>query len=212
MANPAGEPTADATPTAPPEDDGRGWRPYRLSVRQYLKMIAAGVFPDDARVELLGGLLVEQMTKGTPHDYSLSALCDHLRSMLPAGMILREDKSLRLGPRSRPEPDIAIVVGPRTLYKRRDPDPGETSLIVEVGGSTYRYDRGRKWRRYAAAGVPSYWIVNLKRRQVEVYRDPAGAGESAAYRTAEVHDEDASVPLVLAGVEVGRISVADILP
>ena len=68
MATPEAEPTTDAPTTAPPEPAGRGWRPYRLSVRQYLRMIAAGVFPPETHVELLGGILVEQMTEGTPHD------------------------------------------------------------------------------------------------------------------------------------------------
>ena len=132
--------------------------------------------------------------------------------MLGAEWLLREEKSLQLGPRSRPEPDLAIVRAPLSLYKQRGPNARETSIIVEVAESSFRYDRGRKWRRYAAAEVPAYWIVHLKKRQIEVYRDPAGVGESAAYRTIEVYGEDAAVPVIIAGVEVGRVVVRDILP
>jgi Uma2 family endonuclease len=34
-----------------------GLRPYKLNVRQYMKMIDAGIFPEGARVELIAGLL-----------------------------------------------------------------------------------------------------------------------------------------------------------
>ena len=33
-------------------------------------MIAAGIIPHDARMELLDGILVEQMTKYAPHNYT----------------------------------------------------------------------------------------------------------------------------------------------
>ena len=212
MANPEADPTTDAPSTAPAEPDGRGWRPYRLSVRQYLRMIRAGIFPHDARVELIGGILVEQMTKGTPHDYTLDALCDELRQRLPAGQILREDKSLHLGRGSRPEPDVAVVAGPRSRYKDRDPVAADVTLVVEVAGSTYGQDRGMKWRLYARARIPTYWIINLRKRQIEVFRNPVGRGPKAEYQAVEVYDESNIVPVVLAGVEVGRVAVADILP
>jgi len=200
-----------ATDTRPTATE-RGWKPYLLTVDQFLAMIAANIFPDNANVELLGGILVETMTKGTPHDYTLGAACEELRRMIPGGWLLREDKSLQLGPRSRPEPDIAIVRGPRAQYSRRTPNATETTLVVEVTESSYAYDRGEKWRRYAAARIPIYWIINLARSQVEVYRDPAGRGRSAAYRQAETFGIDATVPVVIDGREVGRVTVRDIMP
>ncbi len=190
----------------------RGWKPYRLTVDQFLAMIAAGVFPDDAHVELLGGILVQTMTKGTPHDATLDALADAIRRLIPAGWILREDKSLQLGPRSRPEPDVAVVRGPRASYFRKTPHARETAMVAEVSESTYRYDRGEKWRRYAAARIAIYWIVNLSESRVEVYRDPIGRGRSAGYRQAETFGIDTEVPVVIDGVDVGRLAVRDILP
>ncbi len=200
------------TDTQATQRTDRGWKPYRLSVRQYLGMIKAGIFPPETNVELLGGILVRQMTKGIPHDYTLGELCEQLRSLLPPGQMLREDKSLVLGPRKRPEPDVTIVAGPHSLYKHRDPEAKDAALVVEVSDSTYAYDRGVKWRLYAAAKVPAYWIVNLVRRQVEVYRQPTGAGAEAKYQLAETYGEDAAVPVLIDGTEVGRIAVRDILP
>ena len=44
-----------------------GLVPYRLSVDQYEAMIRAGVFTKRDRLELIEGLLVAKMTKGTMH-------------------------------------------------------------------------------------------------------------------------------------------------
>ncbi len=194
-----------ATPNA-------GWEPYRLTVRQFLAMIDAGIFPHDAHVELLGGVLVQMMTKGDPHDNTLDALCESLRRMIPDGWLLREDKSLQLGPRSRPEPDIAIVRGPRAPYYKRTPHARETALVVEVAESSYNYDRGDKWRAYAAARIPIYWIVNLDKNQIEMHSDPAGRGKSAYYRRTAIFGADDHVPVVIEGQEVGLMAVKDILP
>lgn len=186
--------------------------PYRLTVRQYLGMIDAGLFPPNARVELLGGILVRQMTKGTPHNFVQIALAPALRAIVSADWLVLNEISLQLSPRSRLEPDLMITRGPIARFKNQDARSVETALVVEVADSTYAYDRGPKWRRYAAAKVPVYWIVNLGKRQVEVYRQPTGAGTSATYQSAEIYGEDAAMPVLIDGAEVGRVTVRDILP
>jgi Uma2 family endonuclease len=188
-----------------------GWTPYRLTVRQFLAMIDAGIFPHDAHVELLGGILVQMMTKGDPHDYTLGSLAEELRRMIPGGWIVREDKSLQLGPRSRPEPDIAVVRGPLRQYSKRTPHAKETALVVEVAESSYTYDRGEKWRAYASARIPIYWIVNLEKNQIELYTDPTGRGKKSSYRSTATFSIDDEVPVVIDGLEVGRVCVKDIL-
>jgi Uma2 family endonuclease len=188
------------------------WKPYRLSVKQFLAMIDAGIFPHNAQVELLGGVLIQMMVKGDPHDNTLDTLADAIRRLVPEGWVLREDKSLQLGPYSRPEPDIAIVHGPRSQFYTRTPHARETTFVVEVAESSYAYDRGVKWRAYAAARIPIYWIVNLNKSQIEVYRDPAGRGPTALYRESATFGLAAEIPVVIDGQEVGRLAVREILP
>jgi hypothetical protein len=53
-----------------------------------------------------------------------------------------------------------------------------------------------------------YWIVNLVDHQLELYADPTPDG----YRTIKIVDADQNVALILDGVEVGPIAVADLLP
>ena len=190
----------------------RGWQPYRLSVRQYLKAIDAGVFDDDARVELLGGILVAPMTKGDAHNYLAMILPPALRGVVPPPWLVVTEISLRLGPRSRPEPDLLVLQGPASRFKVRPPAAQDVAIVVEIADTSYRFDRGSRWQRYAAALVPVYWIINLRKRQVEVYRDPIGTKATAVYETAEVYDANSRVPVVIDGVEVGQILVREILP
>ena len=189
-----------------------GLVPYRLTVRQFLKTIDAGVFPKGARVELLGGLLVGKMTKNDPHDFATSELSDALRRIMPPGFFVREEKSVVLGRHSRPEPDIAVVRGPRSRFRNRAPRVPDLALLVEVADTSYAKDRGAMWRRYAATGVPIYWIVNIPQARVEVYSSPAGRGRAAAYTDAAIYGPDDEVPVPIDGREVGRIAVRDLLP
>ena len=208
--------TQTETPSAPapaarPTTGGSGLVPYRLTVRQFEKMIDAGVFRDDDHVELLGGLLVDKMVKKDPHNFAIDMLGAILNDELPDQWIARQEKSIVLGRFWRPEPDIAIARGPRERYRSKGPRRADLGLLVEVADSTYAKDRGAKWRKYAASGVAVYWIVNLPLRQVEVYSAPAGRGKSAGYREITIYRPDEEVPLILEGRELGRIKVSEVL-
>jgi Uma2 family endonuclease len=184
---------------------------YRLNVRQFLRRNDAGVFPDDARVELLAGLLVPKMTKNNPHDFAVSALGYALRAMLPPDWIVREEKSVVLGRYWRPEPDLVVARGPVERYRGADPTAADVPLVIEVAGSSASSDRGLKGRRYAAVGIPIYWIVDVERRQVEVFTDPHGRGRAARYRDVKVFPGDARVPVVIEGRELGPIAVPSLM-
>jgi Uma2 family endonuclease len=71
---------------------------------------------------------------------------------------------------SEPEPDVAVV----PLGDYDTAHPNEAYLIIEVAESSLAQDRGTKQRIYAASSVPEYWIVNVRERCIEVYRDPQG--------------------------------------
>jgi Uma2 family endonuclease len=193
------------------KDEGKAVRKlYRLSVQQFLASIRIGVFPDGPRLELLAGLLVAQLTRTDSHDFAVGALGDGLRRIVPDGLYVREEKAVTLGRYSRPIPDLAIVISPRSSYAHRSPTEQETALIVEVSESTYRLERGLKWRLYASARIPCYWIVNLDQRQIEVYRNPEGKGRSATYRECTTFRPGDEVPLFIDGREFVRVPFREI--
>lgn len=54
--------------------------------------------------------------------------------------------------------------------------------------------------------------MNLEDRRVEVHARPSGPGKSPAYATVQNYGVGESVPLVLDGVAVATIAVAELLP
>ena len=193
------------------QSTGTGLVPYRVSVRQFEKMIEAGIFPEGVHVELLGGILAARTTN-PPHIIIVTRLATLLRPLLPADRILFEEKPVQFSPRWRPEPDFAVIRGPDTNYLGRLPRPDEIDLIVEVADTTYAKDAGIKLRRYASARIPVYGIINVGKRQVEIYTDPQGRGRSALYRGSVIRKEGEHVPVVIDGQERGLLAVGDLLP
>ncbi len=206
-----------ATQTAhhDPRSTGSGIRPYRINVRQFERMIAAGVFAPSTHLELLGGLLVEQgdkATKNAPHDYVIDMLAEQLRRLIGIEWVIRQEKSLRLGQLWRPEPDVAIVRGPRARYWRDAPGAADLAFLAEIADSTYDTDRGVKYRRYAGAGVPVYWIAHIPSREVEVHSDPSGRAATGEFRQHRIFGKGDEVPVIVDGRDVGRIAVDDLYP
>lgn len=204
--------TQSASAIACPSAGASGVIRYRVSVRQFKKMIDAGVFGEHDHVELLEGILVDKMTKKPPHNFTVAAVAEAFRAIVGADWVVFEEKSAVLGRFSLPEPDVAIVRGPRERYRSVYPEVANLALLVEVADTSYPKDRGRKWRKYAGSRIPVYWIENLPLRKIEVYTEPSGRGKTAAYQVKKVYASDEDVPVILAGRELGRVKVSDILP
>jgi Uma2 family endonuclease len=97
---------------------------------------------------------------------------------------------------SEPEPDIAIVLGPLERYIDHHPHPSEIALVVEVAETSLIRDR-RKARMYARAGIPHYWIVNLRDRCVEIYSQPEPTRAEPTFAQSHALDVDAIARLQL---------------
>src|SRR5437870_4823626 len=107
----------------PTKATGSGVVPYRLSIKQFERMIDAGVFPEGAHVELLGGVLVDKMTKNPPHNIAAGQLHEALLRIMPPGWFVDAEKPIAIGRKGRPEPDVTVVRGRRHDYRRRAPGP-----------------------------------------------------------------------------------------
>jgi len=140
-------------------------------------MIKAGIFGPDERIELVEGEIVEMSPQDPPHSSGVRLVEEALRRVFPAGFDVRAQLPLVLDDGSEPEPDLAVVPG--TIRDYLTNHPSTAILVVEVAHSTLDYDRHRKGRIYARAGIPEYWIVNLVDRVVEVYREPQSDGTYA---------------------------------
>jgi len=182
---------------------------FRIGVREYDEMVAAGILTTEDRVELLDGYLVKKMAQNEPHSSTVQRLTIDLVRVLPAGWQPRIQLPIQLS-ESVPEPDAAIVRGDRRTFSLRKPEPADFGIVVEVSDTTLRVDRDYKSTLYARDGLPCYWIVNLIDRRIEVFTEPVPA--EGLYRTRVDYPCGQSVPLVLDGVEVGRLAVDEWMP
>ncbi len=188
-------------------------RLYRMPVDIYDRVGDLGLLDPGDRIELIDGLLVKKMTKGNFHVVATKLVMEAIRSILPAGFHVTKEDPIVLpsGPKghaSEPEPDVSIVRGGARDYLTRKPGPGDVALVVEISETSLREDR-EKMVRYAWAGLPAAWLVNLADRNVEVRSDPSGA---AGYRHFQTFIEGQTIPVVIDDLEVSRVAVADLLP
>lgn len=157
--------------------------PRRLSVEEYHRMIQAGILGEDERVELLEGVIVAMTPQQPPHARRIEWLSHFLGRRLGDDFRVRSQLPLTLGESSEPEPDVAVV---RAGSGSEDRHPATALLVIEVADASLRKDRA-KASLYARAGVPEYWIVNVKDRVVEVLLDPdPPAGRYRRTRTCAV--------------------------
>lgn len=183
----------------------------RFTVAEYHELTRMGVLTTEDRVELIDGYLVNKMPRNDPHHSTVDRLTEDLVRVVPVGWRVRIQLPVTIG-NSEPEPDGAVVRGDRRAYDNRKPTGADFGVVIEVADTTLRFDRRFKMAEYATAGIPSYWIVNLIDRQVEVYTDPDPAASPPAYRTQANYAPGQSVPLVLDGQTVATLPVADLLP
>jgi Uma2 family endonuclease len=147
-----------------------------LTAKEYFAMSECGIFSPDERIELLDGLIVAMTPQSPWHASTVSQVHSVLQRNLGPQRYIRIQSSFRLDDRCVPEPDLAIVPGSFEDY--RNDHPTRAHLIVEVAIASLIQDRITKAAIYARAGIPSYWLINLREMCVEVFRKPnPGKGE-----------------------------------
>jgi Uma2 family endonuclease len=184
---------------------------YRFSLEQYHQMAESGILAENNQVEFLEGILVRKMTKNRAHSVATHRLRALLERLAPSGYYVDSQEPTTMTD-SEPEPDAMVVRGRLEDYQDEQPPASQVPFIAEVADASMHYDRGWKKRVYARAGIPTYWIVNLVQRQIEVFTQPSGEAANPDYALCQVFNPSQDVTVVLDGKEVGRIAVKDVLP
>jgi Uma2 family endonuclease len=134
----------------------------------YDRMVDAGLFHEE-RVELWRGVIVEMSPQKSPH----AAAVESLNPILVMALVASKRAKVRiqlpfaLSDDSEPEPDVAVV----PFEDHRRAHPHRAFFIIEVADASLEDDRGWKAGEYASAGVPEYWVVNVRHDVIEVYTD-----------------------------------------
>lgn len=129
---------------------------------------------DGKRYEVIDGELYVSPPPIPPHQDAAGSLYLYLGAHIrrrrlgklyfaPIGVVLDGENGV--------QPDLVFVSRQHTDIITDRGIEGTPDLVVEVlSPSTQSRDRGVKLRRYAAAGVPHYWIADPRRRTLQAYR------------------------------------------
>lgn len=168
----------------------------KWTVEEYHRMIAAGIL-QNRQVELLTGEIHEMTPEGPPHTFYGGSLADFFRDRLGSRALVREARPITLTD-SEPEPDIAIARGSWADYRLRHPVAEDIFLLIEISESSLTKDLGQKKLIYAMAGIEEYWILDLKKLQLIVFRHP----QADDYELQQELTEGAIAPLAFPDLEI----------
>ncbi len=157
---------------------------HRVKLDEYHRMVEAGVFGADARLELIDGEIVDRVSPiYPPHASATRAVAMHLTTRLNQQASIGCQMPVTLPGDSEPEPDVIIARLDPKGYWSRHPGPDDIYLLVEIADSSLAQDQRIKVPLYARAGISEVWLVDLGNEVVRIYREPTD-GEYASVRIA----------------------------
>lgn len=166
---------------------------HKLQITQFYQMWAAGVFGPIDRIELLKGELIDMPLIGPAHSGKTNQLTCLLSQAVGNTAIVSVQNPVRLSEDSEPQPDLAILRWREDFYATTHPQPQDILLIVEIADTTASVDRTYKIPLYAQYDIPEVWLLDLQKRQLEIYRQP----EADHYRYILIPKRDETVNLLL---------------
>lgn len=145
---------------------------HKFDVEQYQLMGKAGIFHPDTHIELIEGEIVVMTPIGLKHSVTINRTSHFLHQNIQSNGIISIQNSIRLPDYSEPQPDIAILRSRDDFYEHKFPQAEDVLLLIEVADSSLKYDQTTKLALYAKYGILEYWIANLERNVLEIYRQP----------------------------------------
>jgi Uma2 family endonuclease len=179
---------------------------HRITLDEFNRMIAAGVFAEDDRLELVDGEIVELAPIFRPHAEGVMTASEIFAERAGRRVVMWVQNPIALPPHGRPQPDVVLLEPPRSRYRGRLPRPEDILLLIEVADSSLAFDRDRKVHSYGRGGVREAWVVDVNNRLLLLYSEP-GADGYRVVRTARPGEIVA--PLALPDC---RIDVEEVLP
>ena len=178
---------------------------YRFSRAEYHRMVDAGILSEDSPVELIDGEILEMSPIGRPHTSCLDRLNRTFVRGVGDKAIVRIQGPVVLSEYHEPEPDLLLLRPRPDFYAEVDATAEAVLLAIEVADSSVEYDRQVKAPLYSRHAIPEYWLVDVGRHHIVVYRDPTPAG----YATTRLARPGETIsPLAFPGLQ---LAVAEIL-
>ncbi|MBX3057383.1 MAG: Uma2 family endonuclease [Anaerolineae bacterium] len=128
---------------------------------------------DGFKYEVIDGELYMSPPPSVSHQHTTSDLLTRMRIHAlnhQLGQVYASPIAVRLPVQDVPvQPDIVYVSTQNLSIIGEEEISGTPDLVVEVlSPSNWMYDRGKKQEVYRQAGVPEYWLVDYRKKTVEV--------------------------------------------
>src|SRR5579864_3637340 len=128
---------------------------------------------DDCRYEVVQGVLIMSPAPTPEHQSVLGEIYSYLRERIQLtgrGLVYMGPLDVELSEHNVFQPDVLVVLKEHTDRFQEKHFVGAPDLAVEIiSPSSATYDRLTKLGVYEQAGIPEYWLVNPKRRTIEVF-------------------------------------------
>jgi len=178
--------------------DGAELEPARLNRESIIALTESAVFCDLGRVEIVDGVLLQMSPAWLPHSRVHSKLNSFFDMHLAATHLVTIDQLVLFGEYGLHAPDIAFFDAD---FNERRPESSDLRMAVEIADESLGYDLGTKAGRYAAFGVPDYWVVDVSNRRLLIHREPGPDG----YGSVETLDWSAAASPLIAPQLVVRL-------
>jgi Uma2 family endonuclease len=142
----------------------------KWTVDDYHAMISANLLVN-RKCELIDGEIVAVSPELPQHYSTVKRGASYLTNLLQDKADVRFNGPVTFG-NSEPEPDIAIVRLPDDQYSLHHPYPEDIYWLIEMANTSFDYDTSTKKKIYAEAKIPEYWVVNLNKAELVVFREP----------------------------------------
>lgn len=140
---------------------------FRWTQEAYLAAWEAGIL-GDTDYELIDGDLFVVGSASPEHQWLIDLLNKYLEAKLSGKSVLvREEKTVFISENTTPEPDISVVKDKN--YFKVYPRPEDVYLVIEVANTHTETATRKKKKIYAQAGIPQYWVYDIKRETFRVY-------------------------------------------
>ena len=131
----------------------------QVSFSEFLEIVR-----EDQKADLLHGVIYMASPENIGHNHLLAWLSTILTQFLEErglGRLTIERVAYRLSEKSAPEPDLAIVLNSRLGIMKSGYVDGAPDVAIEIiSPDSVDRDYEVKRKRYEAAGVQEYWIID----------------------------------------------------
>ncbi|MGI8915720.1 MAG: Uma2 family endonuclease [Chloroflexota bacterium] len=143
---------------------------WQFTIDDYHKMAKAGIFTEEARVELIDGEIVCMSPIGGEHVEAVGRLTRLLVRAAGDAWQVNVQCPIAIPDNSEPEPDFSVVRSRH--YAGVLPQPADVLLVIEVADTSLARDRFTKLPLYARTGLQEAWLVQVTTAQIERHTEP----------------------------------------